>query len=94
MSNKERAKFKLVGEWKGLIEGHYYDVPALCHASNLKVVTLRERLSRKNARDVVLSSDLQPVGLYRQVAERCETSAEKLSQDWLCKSIVEPLNWA
>jgi len=84
----ERIRFTLVGEFEGLIDGVAYDLPTLCYASGLRFETLRERLHRKNARDTVLATDLAPLGMYRQIAQRCETSSERFSQEWLSKPLV------
>jgi len=84
----ERMKFRLTGNYRNLTKGQTYTVAELSEASNIKLVTLRERLARRGARDVVAPSDLQPVGRYKMVTYLCETESEVLMQSWLRRPII------
>ena len=82
------AMYRLSGRFEGLQENARYSVFDLAKASGIRLDTLRERLSRKNPRDIVMPSDLAPVGFYRKVSLLLETQADCLSQSWLSKPIV------
>lgn len=58
----EQYRYRLTGDYRSLEKDCYYTVVQLSQESNIKLETLRERLARRGSRDVVLPSDLDPVG--------------------------------
>jgi len=84
----EKLKFRLAGNYRNLRGGCAYTLAELSEASNIKLETLRERLARRGARDVVTPSDLLPVGSYKMITYLCETESEELMQYWLRKPIT------
>lgn len=84
----ERTKFLLTGNYRNLTKGNYYTVAELSEASNIKLFTLRERLARRGARDVVAPSDLDPIGKYRMTTYLLEKQSDLLAQAWLRKPII------
>ena len=84
----EQYRYRLTGDYRSLEKDCYYTVVQLSQESNIKLETLRERLARRGSRDVVLPSDLDPVGKYRSVAYRLERDSHAISQKWLSTPLV------
>jgi len=88
----ERIFYRFKGEHESFEDGQSYSLAHIAAVTGLKSITIRERMSRRNARGVVRPCDLVPAGEFAMVGSAylslCETETEAFSQQWLRKRLV------